>query len=395
VIAGKAHLGYQRREGDKVGRWILRVRRDGRYSEQQIGAADDDRAKPADGTGTLTYDQARAKALDLASGARSASRITVIKAMADYLDYLKLAGKDLTCAENAAVTHILPRLGDELVESLTAAQLRRWLDGVASAPARKRSSKGQQRHKALGSEESVRKRRASANRVLTVLKAALNLAYNERKIASNDAWRSLRKFKGVDNARVRYLSTAEAIRFLNACNPSFRDLARAALETGMRHMELARLEVADFNEDAGTVVVRKSKSGKARHVVLTAEGAAFFRRVCAGKAGSALMFARPDGEPWARSSQGRYVAEANRRAKIEPPVTFHGLRHSWASLAVMNGVPLMVVARNLGHRDTTMVERTYGHLSQSYVFDAIRQGAPRFAVGDESNVEPIRQKSKR
>ena len=44
----------------------------------------------------------------------------------------------------------------------------------------------------------------------------------------------------------------------------------------------------------------------------------------------------------------------------------------------MNGVPLMVVAKNLGHVDTKMVEAHYGHLAPSYVADAIRAGAPRF-----------------
>jgi hypothetical protein len=36
---------------------------------------------------------------------------------------------------------------------------------------------------------------------------------------------------------------------------------------------------------------------------------------------------------------------------------FEHLRHTRASLAVMNGVPLMVVAKNLGHADTRMVEK--------------------------------------
>jgi integrase len=36
-------------------------------------------------------------------------------------------------------------------------------------------------------------------------------------------------------------------------------------------------------------------------------------------------------------------------ARITPPVSFHALRHTWASLSAMNGVPLMVIARNLGH----------------------------------------------
>ena len=46
--------------------------------------------------------------------------------------------------------------------------------------------------------------------------------------------------------------------------------------------------------------------------------------------------------------------------------------HTWASLSVMAGMPLMVVARNLGHADTRMVEKHYCHLTPSYVADAIR-----------------------
>ena len=43
----------------------------------------------------------------------------------------------------------------------------------------------------------------------------------------------------------------------------------------------------------------------------------------------------------------------------------------------MNGVPLMVVAKNLGHADTRMVEKHYGHLAPSFIIDAIHAGAPR------------------
>ena len=55
----------------------------------------------------------------------------------------------------------------------------------------------------------------------------------------------------------------------------------------------------------------------------------------------------------------------------------------------MNGVPLLVVAKNLGHTDTRMVEKHYGHLAPSYVSDAIKAGAPRFDVSSESNVTAI------
>jgi integrase len=62
------------------------------------------------------------------------------------------------------------------------------------------------------------------------------------------------------------------------------------------------------------------------------------------------------------------------------------LRHTWASLAVMAGVPLLVVAENLGHVDTRMVEKHYGHMTKSYVADAIRAGAPKFGFKADRKV---------
>jgi hypothetical protein len=56
----------------------------------------------------------------------------------------------------------------------------------------------------------------------------------------------------------------------------------------------------------------------------------------------------------------------------------------------MAGMPLMIVARNLGHRDTRMVERHYGHLARDFVADAIRRSAPRFGFKPSSNVRPLR-----
>jgi integrase len=62
------------------------------------------------------------------------------------------------------------------------------------------------------------------------------------------------------------------------------------------------------------------------------------------------------------------------------------MRHTWASLAVMNGVPLIVVAKNLGHSNTRMVEKHYGHLADDYVKEAIRESAPRFGFKPDKKV---------
>lgn len=58
----------------------------------------------------------------------------------------------------------------------------------------------------------------------------------------------------------------------------------------------------------------------------------------------------------------------------------------------MGGMPLMVVAKNLGHRDTRMVEQHYGHLAPDFVAKAVREHAPRFGIRFESNVVAIGEK---
>jgi integrase len=141
------------------------------------------------------------------------------------------------------------------------------------------------------------------------------------------------------------------------------------------------------------VTIGKSKSGKARHVILTPEGADFFRQQCAGRDGAEPIFRRANGTTWSKSDQARPMREACAHARMAPPISFHALRHTWASLATMNGVPLMVVAKNLGHADTRMVEKHYGHLAPSFIADAIRAGAPRFAASSNTTVVQMRKGS--
>lgn len=162
-----------------------------------------------------------------------------------------------------------------------------------------------------------------------------------------------------------------------------------ALLTGCRYGEIVNLRAADFDAEAGTVAVRVSKSGKPRYVVLGEDGRTFFEQVTAGLAGDARIFNRADGGAWGKSHQHRPLRAACEAAKIAPAVSFHILRHTYASHLVMNGAPLQVVAANLGHADTRMTEKHYAHLSGSYVADAIRAAMPKLGLVDRTNVRPI------
>ena len=388
------HLGF--RKGKRGGTWVARMYAGNQtYKVESIGHADDDHTD-ANGETVLTYHQAVDKARALqASRTTTAGNVTgpytVQRALDDYLTAGagKASHRD---ARTRADALIIPELGNIDVSMLTAGRIRKWLADLAIAAPRSRGKVGdaEPHYRDFDSDdpEAVRRRKATANRTLTILKAALNFAFREGKAASDREWRRVEPFEDVDAARVRYLTVAEAKRLINGSDKEFRPLVQAALETGCRYGELTRLKVEDFNPDVGTLAVRQSKSGKPRHVVLTDEGQGFFAQVTAGRAGSEAMFRKSTGGEWRKSHQARPMTDACTRAKITPAVGFHTLRHTWASLAVMNGTPLLVVAKNLGHSDTRMVEKHYGHLAPSYIADAIRAGAPRFGF-KPSNVKPM------
>lgn len=60
----------------------------------------------------------------------------------------------------------------------------------------------------------------------------------------------------------------------------------------------------------------------------------------------------------------------------------------------MKGVPMPVIAKQLGHADTRMTEKHYAHISPNYVADTIRQHFPTLGINQKSNVSTFRPKKK-
>jgi integrase len=401
LIAGHLHIGYRRRRKGEPGRWLTRVyvgkdaKGIGRYHERDIALADDLMA--SDGVTILNFSEAQAAAFERFGGdQKSNGPLTVGDAIVKYLKAREDAGGNVRADRQRAALHILPTLGSELVDALTAERLRGWLANIASEPPRARQKVGgiePNYRKASGTDDDAkRRRRSTSNRVLTILKAALNHAFEEGHAASNAAWgKRLKPFEQADAARQRHLSVDECKRLVNACGdmPEFRNLVIAALQTGCRYGELVRLKVADFDGASCTLAVWISKSGKSRRVHLSREGCAFFKSITAGRAGDEPMLPRPGGVCWGSSEQSRPMAAAVARAKIKPSASFHSLRHSYASLALMNGVPMPIVSKNLGHADQRMVERHYGHYADEYLKKAIQAGAQEFGFEPDKKVVPL------
>jgi integrase len=407
-IEATVSVGYRR--GATGGTWLVRVLVDGRYREQALGRADDS-IKP-DGVTYLDYRQAEVKARQEAANQnhvaagidpRRGSRTpyTVANAMEDYLSaYKRRGGKSVREFHNTIMAHVLPELGPIRLDRLTRSRVTQWRDEVAAAAPRLRTragSPGGQKRRVIdpADHDAIRARRATANRVLSVLKAALNFAHHEGRVQTKAAWETVKPFREVNAPRIRHLTDDEVVRLVNACDADLRQIVVAGMLTGMRYGEITRLRAADFGREAGIVTVTVSKSGNPRHIYLTDEGQAFFDQSTSGRPGSSLVFTRANGEAWGKSHQFRPLREACAAARIEPAISFHILRHTYASRLALAGTPMTVIAAQLGHTDTRMTERHYAHLTPNYVADVVHASFTRLGIVPASNVASLEVASAR
>ena len=83
------------------------------------------------------------------------------------------------------------------------------------------------------------------------------------------------------------------------------------------------------------------------------------------------------------------MKEACAKAELEP-VSFHELRHTYASMLVNRGCLLAVVAQQLGHSDTRMVEKHYAHLAPNTVRDEVLKAMPRLGILEPTKISKLK-----
>lgn len=400
TIEQGVHLGYRKLKG-RAGTWVDRhYIGDQKYEVERIGAADD--FSDADGIAILDYWQAadaarrRMKERAQTDAGIMTGPFTVDDAMDLYCKGLERLGRGDAAgqARGKYDAWFKAKLGAKEAANVTTRQYEDLLDAIAKSPPKVRTKPGAKAafREADKSDDGIRKRRATAVRLWTVLKAALNASWRAGKIASDSSWRRVKVFEGVDGQRVEFFAIAEAKRLVNACPPDFRKMVQAGLLTGARWGAIAALIVEDFNPDAGNIRFTTKKGRgvvKAFYCHLSVEGMAFFTAQCAGKARKDRIFLKASGAAWDTAHQIRPFKAAMENAKISRTMGYHSLRHTWASLSIMNGASLLVIAKNLGHRDTRMVERVYGHLVPSYEKAEIQKHAPVFGIEAGGNVVPM------
>ena len=243
---------------------------------------------------------------------------------------------------------------------------------------------------------------ATVNRDLDRIRSALSRAVDWGFLADHPL-RTVKRAKGGDATRVRYLSPEESQRLRDALSAreaarrqarasgnvwlhARRRAARAtapedgfsdhlmplvlvAINTGLRRGELFGLSWADVNLGGRMlkVTVGNAKSRKARHVPLNAEALATLQQWRAQGTGTGLVFA---------SATGARLTNVNKSwagvvdAAGLHDFRFHDLRHDFASRLVMAGVDLNTVRELLGHSDIAMTLR-YAHLAPDKLADAV------------------------
>jgi integrase len=395
VITRGCYLGYRRSAALQAGMWYAKYsptkdgasgRAGARRLQTALGAADD--VLPADDLAIYTYEQARKRAIEWFPVAAHKStgiaprrgKYTVADAARDYLRSLEGRSRSLYETTTIVESNIIPHLGDVLVEKLTRARIETWLYELAARPRRK------PRHGLdANCEEAIRRRKDTANRYLTVLKAALNRCLADGRVACTGlAWKQVKPFKGVSQARTRFLKDDEARKLVLNCEADFKLLVQAALFSGARYSELARLKVGDFDSLSNTVFIAQSKSGKSRRVYLDPEASSFFEDVCSDRSAMDFMFQRGNGA-WLKSGAKGLMAEVTKKAEIAP-LTFHELRHTAASRWARQGLSLAEIAAQLGHADVRMTQR-YAHLCQHTLADKIR-ALPAMGIYPVEKVQP-------
>jgi integrase len=189
----------------------------------------------------------------------------------------------------------------------------------------------------------------------------------------------------LDNRRTRFLTRQEAadlLKELTKRSSDVHDMALFSLHTGARAGEVFSLQWSDVDFAQGTAIFKDTKSGKNRAAFLTAEvKTMLLQRRPQEAAAASWVFPGRDGVKIVQISDS--FTRAVNKLKLNEGVkdrrqrvTFHTLRHTFASWLAIDGINPFHLKELLGHSDLKLTER-YSHLSES----ALREAALRIQQG--------------
>jgi integrase len=366
-VAKGVAVGY--RKGTTGSTWSVRIFNGRKYHRTEICAADD--TAPADGVTVFDWKSVLKVALSEPAKADAfKARYSVADAVKDYFTHRRARSRSLEsiATDEGKAKAFTEKFGSLQVAVLTTGELQDWRDGLVSSDADPDLSEAERR-------DALRASQASANRVWTICRAALNHSFRAGRVDADLAWRRIRPFQDVDKARKRFLSITEANKMLGAAEGKFRDLVQASLLTGLRPGEITRLTVGQFQRTR--LEIGAGKTDTMRYVPLTTQGVSLFKRLSKNRAATEVMLTNAEGKPWTKRQYNLAWGRALKVAGIKDAV-FYDLRRTYGSLLVNAKANTATIAHALGHVDERMTRRHYAHLLDSSVAVEIQAKLPKF-----------------
>ena len=186
------------------------------------------------------------------------------------------------------------------------------------------------------------------------------------------------KWPKLDNMKLRYLSVSESEKLLKALAAKSRnlhDVALLSLHAGLRFGEIAALTWSCVNWEAGTLAILDAKTGS-RTAYPTKKAKEMLRNRTQGRPDE-LIFPKRSGIDGTMAQASKVFGETVNDLKLnegitdrKQKVTFHTLRHSYATLLYEKTHDLYLTQRSLGHATGTMTAR-YAKMSEN----RLREGA--------------------
>ena len=264
--------------------------------------------------------------------------------------------------------HIRPNIGDIPLEKLTSLDLQKFYKKLLSQGRVDRlEAKGQP--KGL-SAKTVRN-------IHQILSSALKLAQEQRLILTNPAEGCA--LPRVEHQEMKTLTTVQLASFFREARESgVFELYYLELATGLRRGELLGLKWEDIDLERGDLRVRRQvsringevveaplKTKNAYRTLPLAEDTVSVLREQRRKVGnSPWVFPSPNGGPISPDSVLHMLHRVLKRAGL-PKVRFHDLRHTFATLALQNGVDVKTVSGMLGHFSAGFTLDTYAHITSA------------------------------
>lgn len=229
--------------------------------------------------------------------------------------------------------------------------------------------------------DDLRKRKRTYNVLVGYIKNALQYAYEDGVLENDRKARLARRVRMIQPKIPQFLTVEQCVALVSNCEGGLKELVMAALYTGCRVGELAKITAADVAVGGRGVRIGPFKYGTGRFVFLSDEAMGFFLALSDKKEPNELLFTSPLGKMWQRQ-HNRPFNIACAMAGIPPEFTFHGLRHTYASQMIMQRVPLEVISQQLGHRNIQTTFQYYGHLADRFREDEIRSKSVKFGFLD-------------